>query len=354
MNKGINFYAAGQLIKSLREREGMSQEEFAKELNVTKAAVSQWESGKGTKTEKLYEIARFFNITIDELVSGNLSNDEDSEYFAKNYDLSPYKFESINDDNIAELEEYLKKCKNVINRVQQLYPKYISNQLNKKQSNEFWNLMKNFEVDQNFISDYFSCFSTTRYFDEIIEELIMMGIYDNKEIDRYLMRIYSLKLKFVPASLIFSKYEHAIKLYFDIIPKYERDYYVSLLYSKEMDIERCRDAILAGANFIHTDAFWNGVRTNNVDAFIGNVCLDERKTKAFAILDKNYTAHSEEEVEEMSYVPLWKKLSETEYEMLIDKTKIEDYRQYFTTRETNPYEYYKYLVARDRNKLGLE
>ena len=354
MNKAINFYAAGQLIKNLREREGMSQEEFAKELNVTKAAVSQWESGKGTKTEKLYEIARFFNITIDELVSGNLSNDEDSEYFAKNYDLSPYKFESINDDNIAELEEYLKKCKNVINRVQQLYPKYISNQLNKKQRDEFYNLIKNFEVDQNFISDHFSCFSTTGYIDEIIEELTMMGIYDNKEIDRYLMRIYSLKLKFVPASLVFSKYEHAIKLYFDIIPKYERDYYISLLCTNEMDIECCRGAILAGANFIHLDSLWYGVRTKNIDAFMGNTYLDKRKTKAFAILDKNYTAHSEKEAEEMSYVPLWKKLSEDEYDMLIDKTRTEDHHQYFTKRETDPYEYYKYLVARDRNKLGLE
>ena len=58
MTKDVNFELVGNLIKSLREKNGLNQQEFAEKMGVTKGAVCQWEKGSGIKTENLYDIAK--------------------------------------------------------------------------------------------------------------------------------------------------------------------------------------------------------------------------------------------------------------------------------------------------------
>lgn len=54
----------------LRKQKGISQEELGYELNVTRQTVSKWELGQTTpEMDKLIEISRIFNITIDELIN---------------------------------------------------------------------------------------------------------------------------------------------------------------------------------------------------------------------------------------------------------------------------------------------
>lgn len=56
----------GAKIKSLRKRDGVTQEKLADALGVTAQAVSKWESEIGyPDLEYLTPIANFFNITID-------------------------------------------------------------------------------------------------------------------------------------------------------------------------------------------------------------------------------------------------------------------------------------------------
>lgn len=56
-------------LQILRADKNMTQEELAKELYVSRTAVSKWESGRGyPNIESLKAIAKFFNITIDELI----------------------------------------------------------------------------------------------------------------------------------------------------------------------------------------------------------------------------------------------------------------------------------------------
>lgn len=58
-------------LQELRKRNGLTQEELAEKLFVSRAAVSKWESGRGyPNIDSLKAIAKFFSVTIDELLSG--------------------------------------------------------------------------------------------------------------------------------------------------------------------------------------------------------------------------------------------------------------------------------------------
>ena len=58
-------------LQTLRRQKGLTQEELAKALFVSRTAVSKWESGRGfPNIESLKQIADFFDITVDELLSG--------------------------------------------------------------------------------------------------------------------------------------------------------------------------------------------------------------------------------------------------------------------------------------------
>ena len=58
-------------LQELRKSRGMTQEELAECLYVSRAAVSKWESGRGYPSiDSLKEISSYFSITIDELLSG--------------------------------------------------------------------------------------------------------------------------------------------------------------------------------------------------------------------------------------------------------------------------------------------
>ena len=58
-------------LKELRSSRGLTQEELAEALFVSRTAISKWESGRGYPSiDSLKEISSFFSVTIDELLSG--------------------------------------------------------------------------------------------------------------------------------------------------------------------------------------------------------------------------------------------------------------------------------------------
>ena len=57
-------------LQELRKQRGLTQEELAAKLYVSRTAISKWESGRGYPSiESLQAIAKFFSVTIDELLS---------------------------------------------------------------------------------------------------------------------------------------------------------------------------------------------------------------------------------------------------------------------------------------------
>ena len=56
-------------LQELRKGRGLTQEELAEKLFVSRTAISKWESGRGYPSiDSLKEIARFFSVTIDDLI----------------------------------------------------------------------------------------------------------------------------------------------------------------------------------------------------------------------------------------------------------------------------------------------
>ena len=57
-------------LQNLRKQKNLTQEALARELFVSRTAVSKWESGKGyPNIDSLKQIATFFDTTVDELLS---------------------------------------------------------------------------------------------------------------------------------------------------------------------------------------------------------------------------------------------------------------------------------------------
>ena len=58
-------------LQELRKNRGLTQEELAEALYVSRTAISKWESGRGyPNIDSLKEISKFFSISIDDLLSG--------------------------------------------------------------------------------------------------------------------------------------------------------------------------------------------------------------------------------------------------------------------------------------------
>ena len=59
-------------LQELRKQKGLTQEELAEALYVSRTAISKWESGRGYPSiDSLKAISGFFSVTIDALLSGD-------------------------------------------------------------------------------------------------------------------------------------------------------------------------------------------------------------------------------------------------------------------------------------------
>ena len=58
-------------LQNLRKQKGLTQEELAELLYVSRTAISKWESGRGfPNIESLKAISKFFSVSLDQLLSG--------------------------------------------------------------------------------------------------------------------------------------------------------------------------------------------------------------------------------------------------------------------------------------------
>lgn len=88
----MNF---SEQLKSLRKQSKMSQEQLAEKINVSRQAVTKWETGQGIPDiDNMISLSQLFNITVDELLSLNKNNEKIPDYLYESvteYDIDANK-----------------------------------------------------------------------------------------------------------------------------------------------------------------------------------------------------------------------------------------------------------------------
>lgn len=73
----MNF---SEKLYELRKKEGLSQEELAEKVNVSRQTISKWEMGQSApEMEKLIALSKLFNLSIDELVGNDVTNEKETK-----------------------------------------------------------------------------------------------------------------------------------------------------------------------------------------------------------------------------------------------------------------------------------
>ena len=63
-------------LYQLRKKSGLSQEQLAEQLNVSRQAISKWESGSAfPESEKLIIISNYFGVSVDYLLKDEAEDD---------------------------------------------------------------------------------------------------------------------------------------------------------------------------------------------------------------------------------------------------------------------------------------
>lgn len=84
-------------IKTLRKQAGFSQEQLAEKLNVSRQAITKWETDAGVPDiENLMAISTLFSISIDELLSNEKGTNKPQDFL----------FESVTEYDIDEPKRY--------------------------------------------------------------------------------------------------------------------------------------------------------------------------------------------------------------------------------------------------------
>ena len=82
----------GEKLYEHRKAFGLSQEELAEKVGVSRQAVSKWERGESSPdTENLIALAKLYNISLDELVLGETAKEKNADAPTANdeVDISP-------------------------------------------------------------------------------------------------------------------------------------------------------------------------------------------------------------------------------------------------------------------------
>ena len=98
-------------LYNLRKQKGLSQEELASRLNVSRQTVSKWEIGESTPDmEKLAAISELFEVSLDELVLDKKPKQQEvvTEQIVKSELYSDIKENVLTDDNKKKAKKWLK------------------------------------------------------------------------------------------------------------------------------------------------------------------------------------------------------------------------------------------------------
>ena len=111
----MNQHTTANILKSLRESRGFSQQQVADALKIERTTYVKYETGTSKPTRKLKELATFYNVSVDQLLGTSQSSPHwDLELFSNNAKVATLSGEilSMKDDKkIALTVDILNRIK---------------------------------------------------------------------------------------------------------------------------------------------------------------------------------------------------------------------------------------------------
>ena len=331
-----------ELIKRLRKESGLKASQFAEIMGVNKSSVSKWENNEIPSADHLYKIARHFQVTVDELLRGQLKTE--NLFNSDAYDLSSFDIPKlIEKKNKEELLLYFDECNAIKKRYFEFLPKAAYQGLEGIELEEF-----------RYIKKYFSHYHGIKY--DIDYQSIMSGGLDKNEmkaVKAFYERIKSLsktemiwelERTFVFAPKLYESdiskldFEEVFESMIKVEPQINKNELLnSIVYSFRDPIQIIRNKyvyilLTNGAKILKRD-IWHAHNWDEelIKAYDGEIKYFERKN-GVSYLDSDYYLKNGD-------------CSFKEYVGLIDEKKTTLLREAVILRKTKPKEYYLKLKS---------
>ena len=369
----VNLELIGSLIKKLRKENDMTLIDLANVLNVSKPAVSQWENGKGIKTEYLYSLSKFFNISMSELLDGKLNEEDNESFWKRNYDITNYDFEdNINEKNIDNVKEYYVHYNMIKNRFYNLLPKWANDQLKNNELEEFIYLKNYFEFDYNYKniidnSNGYNIFENENPQKEFVKKIInKINDLSSDEYNWELIKLYNCKLDLKGEIVCKSGNMKAFNYMLNVMTQVEKDVLLehNLYYDNENNNILSNDKKIAFTNDeIEQQEYFKIMLNNNCNCMLDyhnnyepifDECLNyfEGKIKINDLRENENINNIHLYIDSFGrdyHIALrkWKSLSYKEYCKFIDYKKTKYLKNLVNNKDSNPLKYFEELINID-------
>lgn len=369
----VNSELIGSLIRKLRKENDMTLIDLAKVLNVSKPAVSQWENGKGIKTEYLYSLSKLFNISMSELLDGKLNEEDNKTFWKRNYDITNYDFEdNFNEKNIDNVKEYYVHYNMIKNRFYNLLPKWANDQLKNNELEEFIYLKNYFEFDYNYKniidnSNGYNIFENENPQKEFVKKIInKINDLSSDEYNWELIKLYNCKLDLKGEIVCKSGNMKAFNYMLNVMTQVEKDVLLehNLYYDNENNNFLSYDKKNAFTNDeIEQKEYFKIMLNNNCNCMldyhnnyepISDECLNyfEGKIKINNLRENENINNIHLYIDSFGrdyHIALrkWKSLSYKEYCKFIDYKKTKYLKNLVNNKDSNPLKYFEELINID-------
>lgn len=369
----VNLELIGLLIRKLRKENDMTLIDLAKVLNVSKPAVSQWENGKGVKTEYLYSLSKFFNISMPELLDGKLNEEDNETFWKRNYNITNYDFEdNFNEKNIDNVKEYYVHYNMIKNRFYNLLPKWANDQLKNNELEEFIYLKNYFEFDYNYKniidnSNGYNIFENENTQKEFVKKIInKINDLSSDEYNWELIKLYNCKLDLKGEIVCKSGNMKAFNYMLNVMTQVEKDVLLehNLYYDNENNniLSNVKKTSFTNDE-IEQKEYFKIMLNNNCNCMldyhnnyepISDECLNyfEGKIKINNLRENENINNIHLYIDSFGrdyHIALrkWKSLSYKEYCKFIDYKKTKYLKNLVNNKDSNPLKYFEELINID-------
>ena len=334
--------STGELLIKLRNEIGLSSTELADIIGVSKSSISKWENDADEPSiDALLKLSRFFRVTVDELLQGELGFDNDLKRLLSKYDLSQFDVPTlIKNKDVKELVLYYKTAQRIKDAYYDLIIKASTDELDSTEKEIYKIAQKYFYLDLRYSRDMKSLYETgidkseIEAFSQFLSKLSHLSKEEREwEISKIIKptNTFNLYGGKIGVNGLEDAYSEMVKL----LTQYEKDMLLNNIRIRPIDMFR-NPHVLA--------LLESGAHILKLGVVRSSYWCDEQVIPVLDLL-KPIEVPKEESYLNQPFYQHGGYCSYSEYLESVDFEKTEKYLEIMRLRKTNPYSYYSKLKA---------